>query len=157
MSSLIVIRITPQQTLEPGAFTGYLNPAGLGPLQITAFELTFDDPIVGRFLGTVTVVAKPTPPTPMTPKTGVPPDPPPVLKAPKYSSSPTSGIVQQYDLAPAVPSDSAYFELEAVATAVIEVPAPAATKIENLRLVAQWGSGAGATPVPIDDMKFYGV
>ncbi len=57
-------------------------------------------------------------------------------------------------MAGAAPPDTAYFELEAVATAVIEIPT--ATKIENVRLEAQWGSGAGATPVPVD-LDFYDI
>ncbi len=152
MSSLIIIRITPQQALDPGAFAGYLNPTGLGPLQITAFELSFNNPLEGRNIGTAVFVAATTAPSPTTPSI-VPPVP--VFKSPKYSASPASGIVQQYDLAAAVSPLSAFFQLEAVATAVIEVPAT--TIIANLRLVAQWGSGAGATPVPIDDLTFYDV
>jgi hypothetical protein len=152
MSSLIVIRIIPPQPLDPKNFTDYLNPAGLGPLQITAFELSFSDPSVGRNLGTAKYVAS-VPPSPMS--AAVMP-PTPVLQSPQYNpSSPATGIVQHYDVNPAVPlTDSAYFQLDATATAVIEIPA--AAKIENLRLVAQWGAGAGATPVPVDQ-RYYDV
>jgi hypothetical protein len=150
MSSLIVIRIVPPQPLAPGEFTKYLNPA-LGPLQITAFELSFSDPSVGRNLGTAKYVAASTGPSPTSAQT-MPPTP--ALKSPKYNpASPATAIVQHYDVNPPVPpSDSAYFQLDAAATAVIEIPA--AAKIENLRLVAQWGSGAGATPVPVDQLYY---
>src|SRR6185503_312841 len=150
MSSLIVIRIVPPQPLEPGAFqSDYLNPS-IGPLQITAFELSFNDPTVGKNLGTVKFVGAPAAPSPDKP---APLSPfPPVMKAPKYSPSPTTGIVQNYGLEPSLGSNSAYFLRSAVATAVIEIPT--AAKIENLRLVAQWGSGAGATPVPISQLYY---
>ncbi|MFN0168683.1 MAG: neuraminidase-like domain-containing protein [Bryobacteraceae bacterium] len=151
MSSLIVIRILPQQTLDPAKFTTYLNPPGLGPLQITAYELTFNDPVQGRKLATATYVAATTPPSPTAAVT-VPPAP--VFKTPVYGASPANGIVQQYDLAGAAPPDSAYFQLEAVANAIIEIPT--AVKIENVRLEAQWGSGAAATPIK-GNFDFYNI
>ena len=52
MSTLIVIRIIPQQPVNATIFTGYLNPAGLGPLQITAFDLSFSNPTEGKNVGT---------------------------------------------------------------------------------------------------------
>ena len=86
-----------------------------------------------------------------TPEPRMPPTP--VLKVPDYGgSSPTSGIVQHYDVDAAAPPASAYFQLDAAATAIIEIPT--AAKIENLRLVAQWGSGAGATPVPAGQLYY---
>src|SRR6476620_813693 len=98
MSSLIVIRIIPPQPLDPKKFTDYLNPAGLGPLQITAFELSFSDPSIGRNLGTATYVAAPSPPSPMA---AVSTPPPVVLAPPQYSpASPASGIIQHYDVDP---------------------------------------------------------
>ncbi len=150
MSSLIVIRIIPPQPLDPTKFTDYLNPAGLGPLQITAFELSFSDPGVGRNLGTAKYVAASTPPFPLGSSVPLPA----VLTSPQYNpASPATGIVQNYDVDGAVPpTDSAYFQLDAAATAIIEIPT--AAKIENLRLVAQWGSGAGATPVPISQLCY---
>ncbi|MFL9966303.1 hypothetical protein PQR02_35990 [Paraburkholderia sediminicola] len=150
MSSLIVIRIVPPQPLDPAKFTDYLNPAGLGPLQITAFELSFSDPSVGRNLGTAKYVAASTGPSPTAPLV-MPPTP--VLKVPGYGgSSPTSGIIQHYDVDAAAPPLSAHFQLDAAATAIIEIPT--AAKIENLRLVAQWGSGAGAAPVPVGQLYY---
>lgn len=52
------------------------------------------------------------------------------------------------------PFETGFFQLEAVATAIIEVSN--ATKFENLRLVAQWGSGTSAIVVPITQ-DFYDV
>ena len=150
MSSLIVIRIIPPQSLDPAKFTTYLNPAGLGPLQITAFELSFSDPSVGRNLGTAKFAAATTGPSPMN---ALVTPPIPVLKSPKYSPVPATGIVQHYDVHGATPPLSAFFQLDAAATAIIEIPV--AAKIENLRLVAQWGSGAG-TPVPVGQ-RYYNV
>jgi hypothetical protein len=46
MSSLIVIRIVPQTPVDANTFTDYLNPA-LGGLQITAFDLSFNNPTTG--------------------------------------------------------------------------------------------------------------
>ena len=150
MPSLIVIRIVPPQPLKPGDFqSDYLNPS-IGPLQITAFELSFNDPTVGKSLGTAKFVAAPAAPSPDKPASLVPS--PPVMKAPKYTPSPTTGIVQNYGLEPSLGSNSAFFIASAVATAVIEIPT--AAKIENLRLVAQWGSGAGATPVPVNQLYY---
>jgi hypothetical protein len=147
MSSLIVIRIVPPQPLEPGVFqSDYLSPS-IGPLQITAFELSFNDPTVGKNLGTVKFVGAPALPSPTSP---IPL--PAVMKAPKYSPNPTTGIIQNYGVEPSLGTSSAYFLHAAVATAVIEIPT--AAKIENLRLVAQWGSGAGATPVPVNQLYY---
>src|SRR4051812_6975510 len=107
MSSLIVIRIVPPQPLKPGEFlSDYLNPS-IGALQITAFELSFNDPTQGKNLGTVKVVAAPAAPSPDKPAPLLPS--PPVMKAPKYSPSPTTGIVQNFGLEPSLGSNSAYF------------------------------------------------
>lgn len=152
MSSLIVIRIIPPQPQKQERFRDHhLNPA-LGPLQITAFELSFSDPSVGRSLGTAKYVKASAVPSPLDFSVLLPT----VLKSPKYlPASPTTGIVQHYDVDGSVPpNDSAFFQLDAAATAIIEIPA--AAKIENLRLVAQWGSGASATPVPVGQL-FYDV
>ena len=150
MSSLIIIRIVPPLPLKPDVFEkDYLNPA-IGPLQITAFELSFNDPTVGKSLGTVKLVAAPAAPSPDKPAPLAPS--PPVMKAPNYTPSPTTGIVQNYGLEPSLGSNSAFFIASAVATAVIEIPTSA--KIENLRLVAQWSSGAGATPVPVNQLYY---
>src|SRR5271157_998911 len=137
MPNLIVIRIVPPAPIDAATFTGYLNPTGpgLGPLQITAFDLTFNSPTTGQSIGTAVYVAPTTPPSPTTAQPG-PPAPPPPFSSPQYSPDPTSGIVQQFDLSPAVSGETAFFQLESVATAVIEVPSTAT--FENLRLVAQW-------------------
>jgi hypothetical protein len=155
MPSLIVIKIIPKATVHPDTFTGYLNPAGLGPLQITAFDLSFNSPTAGQVIGTASYIASSTPPTPTSPQSG-PPAPPPVFASPQYTPDPTSGIVQQYDLSPADvgSGETAFYQLESVATAIIEVAA--AAKFENLRLTAQWGSGAGAIAVPVSQ-DFYDV
>ena len=48
MSNLLVIRVVPQTAVDPDTFTGYLNGSGLGPLQITAYDLSFDSPTAGQ-------------------------------------------------------------------------------------------------------------
>src|SRR4051812_18164875 len=106
MSSLIVIRIVPPQPLDPVKFTDYLDPAGLGPLQVTAFGLSSSDPSVGRNLGTAKYVAASTGPSPTT---ALVMPPTPVLKVPGYGgSSPPSGIVQHYDVDAAAPPFSVF-------------------------------------------------
>ena len=152
MSSLIVIRIVPQAASDPNKFaTEYLDPPGLGPLQITAFDLSFNSPTTGQAVGTATYIgAASTTPSPTSPQ---PANVSPVYLPPQYSPDPTTGIVQEYDLWP--PPDllhTAFFSLASVATAVIDVAST--TAFENLRLVAQWGSGAGASSVTQD---FYDV
>ena len=152
MSSLIVIRIVPQAAIDPNKFmTEYLDPPGLGPLQITAFDLSFNSPTAGQAVGTATYIgATATAPNPTSTQ---PANVSPVYLPPQYAPDPTTGIVQQYDLWP--PPDllhTAFFSLASVATAVIEVAST--TAFENLRLVAQWGSGAGAPSVTQD---FYDV
>ena len=143
MSSLLVIRVIPQAAVVPDTFTSYLNGSGLGPLQITAFDLSFDSPTAGQSIGTATYIAATSGPNPT--DTNGPAEP---LQVPQYATDPTSGIVQQYDVVPEVPfSARAYFQLQSVATAIIVVPSVA--KFENIRLVAQWGSGAGATPITV--------
>jgi hypothetical protein len=148
MSNLLVIRIIPQVVVTPDDFAkNYLNPsgAGLGPLQITAFDLSFDSPTDGRNVGNVTLI-QPKAGTP-SPTSALPPPQP--FTPPNYSPDPSSGIIQQYDAVPATATDSAFFELESVATAIIVVPA---VKYENLRLTAQWG----ATQIPIN-LDYYDV
>ncbi|TDG02548.1 insecticidal toxin complex protein [Paraburkholderia guartelaensis] len=153
----IIIRIIPQQApTDPDKFTtDYLNPAGLGPLQITAYDLSFNSPTTGQSVGTATYVGTASsPPSPTSPQ---PSGSILVFTPPQYNPDPTSGIVQQYDLWP--PPDgihTAFFSLASVATAII-APSSTAT-IENLRLVAQWGSGADAPSVTTDfyDVTLYG-
>jgi hypothetical protein len=158
MANLIVIRIVPQKSIDPNIFTGYLNPPGLGPLQISAFDLSFNNPTSGDLIGTavyVPPVAAPGAPTVFNPFT----DPiPPASSPPDYG---TTTIAQQADPqgpAPIAgsPTDwaSAHYQFEAVASAVIAVAAVPA--FENLRLVASWGSGPGAQQIPIPN-AFYKV
>jgi hypothetical protein len=153
MSDLLVIRIVPQAAVDPNTFTsGYLNPSGsgLGPLQITAFDLSFDSPAAGQSIGTATYIAPTAGPSPTDGQGLSQP-----LEAPDYATDPTSGIVQQYDVVPAVPfTTRAYIQVESVATAIIVVPS--VPKFENLRIVAQWGSGPGATQIPVT-LDYYDV
>ena len=152
--SAIVIRIVPESPVSGGTFTSFLN--ALGGLRITAFDLSFNSPTAGQNVGTAVYNA---------PDAGTPDPTAPVLNPgggftltpPSYAGITTNGIVQQYDVKPpqivGLNVESAYFELEAVATAVIDVTA---TAFENLRLVVQWGTGAGAQPIPITQ-EYYNV
>jgi hypothetical protein len=156
MSSLIVIRIVPQTPVEAEEFTSYLNPSNpsgpsLGPLQIKAFDLSFssvDNQPPGQPVGTAVYAAPSKPPS----RTAQSPLPALPATAAQYSAG--TGIVQQYDYVPATMSESDYYQLESVATAIIEVVAP--TNFENLRLEVQWGSDPGATTIPIA-LDFYDV
>jgi hypothetical protein len=145
MSNYIVIRIIPEKPVSASDFTNYLNPtsAGLGPLQITAYDLSFNSPTIGQRIGTAVFVAPTAAPSP----TSAGPQGTPLGPA-VFNPDPSSGIAQQYDLMPAANLESAFFQLQSVATAIIEVPAP--TSVENLRLVAQWGSAPNATEIPVD-------
>ena len=158
MSNLIVIRLVPQGPIAAGDFTNYLT--ALGGLQITAFDLSFNSPTAGQNVGTATVIAPTTLPFPLGPVT----DPPSgfAITPPKYPSGITNGIVQQYDVEPpqfmGLTVLSAYYQLESVATAVIEIPSPAAgqTVFENLKLEMSWGSGSGEAPIPVS-VEYYNV
>jgi hypothetical protein len=143
MPGLIVIRIIPQTPVDADKFTTYLNPPGLGTLNITAYDLSFNSPTTGQSVGTAQFISPSTPPSPMQPQ---PPNFPP-LSPPQYDPDPDSGIVQQYDAATPFFNESGYFQLQSVATAII--PVANTTAFENLRLVAQWGSGPGATTIPL--------
>ena len=144
MSDLLVIRVVPQTPVDSNTFTGYLNGSGLGPLQITAFDLSFDSPTPGQSIGTATYIAQDSgTPSPTAAQLGS--NPP--ISPPHYTPDPKSGIVQQYDFEPAVFFESAFFHPESVATAIIVVPS--VPKFENLRIAAQWGSGPGATQIPV--------
>ena len=140
MSNLIVIRIIPETPVDPGKFEGYLTASG--GLQITAFDLSFNSPTSGQLIGSASYVAPTAAASPATPQ------PTPVtLVPPQYPAHTASGIIQQYDLMPSPAQlESVFFQVESVATAIIEVNAPA--KLENLRLTVQWGSGAGARSIP---------
>ena len=148
MPGLIVIRVVPESSIDANTFTSYLS--ALGGLQITAFDLSFNDPSSGQNVGTASYVAPTALPTPTAP---VPLPAPPPVEA-QYPAGITNGVIQQYDLEPPTLFDSGYFQLESVATAVIQVAAPSA--LENLRLVVTWGSGAGARPLPVT-LDYYDV
>lgn len=137
MSDLIVIQIVPQAATDPTTFTEYLT--ALGGLQITAFDLSFVSPVTGQNLGSASYIA---PTGGWVPEAGHPDR---SATAPTYPAGITNGIVQQVDFTVGLP---AYYQLESVAIAVIEIPSPPPT-FENLRLVAQWGAGAGAQPIPV--------
>ncbi|MBZ5494665.1 MAG: hypothetical protein LAO76_27375 [Acidobacteriia bacterium] len=149
MSSLIVIRIVPETAVDAGTFTNYLT--ALGGLRIRAFDLSFNSPTTGQNVGTATYIAPTTPPSPTSPVLFTLPAPGPTIKPPKYPAGTTNGIVQQYDQVPGQSlgpiTESSFFELKSVATAVIQVSAP--TAFENLRLEVQWGSGAGSQSIPV--------
>jgi hypothetical protein len=169
MSYLIVVRIAPQSPVAPSDFTSYLTNA-LGNLQITAYDLSYgnvdNSPPAGpgAVIGTATYVPSTNPPNatsapgnPLFPIGGITL---PIFTPPTYPAGLTSGIAQQWDTVPnqnpvvvqAVlvgPGSVAYSSLESVATAVIEINPLSGTALENLRLVAQWGVGAGAQPIPV--------
>lgn len=135
MSSLIVIRITPQKPVDAMTFGGYLNPPGLGPLTITAYALDYDSvdnqPKPGVQIGQAT-----NNPAPI--NTGWTQDP--LTNAwmgglPAYPGGVTSGIFQQVDYAPILLLGD--YELESVAAAIIEIAS--APDFENLRIEATWG------------------
>ena len=157
-TKLIVIRLVPPGPVAanvadapsgavPPYFTDYL--AQNGGLQIKAYDLSYGNPSTGTLVGTAAYIA---PATAAAPTAGVP-EPPPVTLTPA-TYAPGTGIVQQTNLEPLVPTgigtdDSAYFEFESVATAIIEFTPPAATTFfENLRLVATWQTG-GAQAISI--------
>jgi hypothetical protein len=157
MANLIVIRIIPPTPIDAGAFAGYLNPPGLGPLQISAYDLSFNDPTGGQLIGTATYVpptAPPGAPTLFNPIT----DPvPPPSSPPNYGST---TIAQDVKLVPPEQTSnpalwsSEYYAFQSVATAVISVATVPA--FENLRVVASWGSGANAPTIPVAN-AFYDV
>jgi receptor-binding and translocation channel-forming TcA subunit of Tc toxin/ABC toxin-like protein len=168
MSYLLVVRIVPQSPVAPADFTNYLTNA-LGNLQITAYDLSYGNvdnppPGPGAVVGTATYVAATAPPNatsppgnPLAPIIGLAL---PLYTPPAYPAGLTSGIVQQWDTVPNTgwlliggvlvgPGSLAYGSLESVATALMELNPPSGTALENLRLVAQWGAGAGAQPIPV--------
>ena len=148
MTNLLVIRIVPQTAVDPDTFTSYLHNL-LGPLQITAYDLSFDSPTAGQSIGTATYIAPTTAPSPTSQQSVSLLNPPPPLLSPQYTPDPTTsgGIVQQYDVEPEATDESAFFQLESVATAII--PVNSVPTFENLRIVAQWGSGSTATQIPV--------
>jgi len=135
MSSLIVIRIVPQKPTDPLSFTNALTAGG--GLKITVATLSFgsvDNQPPGANSVTVTF-------SDIAPSGGwIVSDgsffPPGVVIAsslPPYPSGPTGGIVQQVDY---IASPLPAAELQAVATAVIQVPWTA-PQLENVTVTAR--------------------
>lgn len=84
MPSLIVIRIVPQAAIDPNKFTSeYLDPPGLGPLQITAFDLSFNSPTAGQAVGTASYIGAAS--TAPNPTSSQPANVSPVFLPPQYS------------------------------------------------------------------------
>lgn len=142
MPNLIVIRLTPEKPVDANTFTSYLSASG--GLKITAYELGYDtanNQPPGPSIGSASYIPIP-PAGGWIPDGNNPPDYISLFK-PSYPPGVTSGIFQQVDFVPGIP---AFNLLEAVATAIIEVPATA--KLENIQLVVQGGSLAA--PITID-------
>jgi hypothetical protein len=165
MSKLIVIRIIPQTPTDAETFTKFLNPPSpLGKLQITAFDLTFDsvdNPSPGIEIGSASYIDI-TPSSGWTKSNGGARVPPQgtifvdaSLDSPNYPSGSANGIIQQVDFAPTTtvgpPPGPTFYELQSVATAMIEVKSP--TTFENLRLEVEWGSQAVPLNVDFYDVK----
>ena len=154
MPNLIVIRILPQAAVTPDTFATYLSPSGLGDLTITAYDLSFNNTTTGQSVGTAAYIPPTAGPSPTSPISR-PANPPPVFTLTPAIYAAGTGIVQQIDLQPAAISvstiESPYYTFESVATAVIQIPSPppGQTNFENLRLVAQWGTGAAAQAIAI--------
>jgi hypothetical protein len=150
MSYLLVLRIVPPAPLAGADFANYLTTA-LGDLRITAYDLSYanvDTPPpagpgaqVGAVATYVAPTALPNPIGQINATGGYTP--------PTYPAGLTAGIVQYWELYSFTNISGTFFYYlqESVATAVIELNPP--TNIENLRLVAQWGTGAGAQPIPV--------
>ena len=139
MSSLIVIRIVPPAATDPVSFSSVL-----ASLTIDAFDLSFTSVSAqppGQSVGAASFIAASS-------LTGVPGHPDRSSSAPSYPAGVANGIVQQFDFVPAVviPASPAYYQLEAVGIAVLEVASP--STFENLRLAVQ--SGGQTLPVTVD-------
>jgi len=144
MASLIVIRIVPQKPTDPQSFSNAL--AAGGGLQITVTTLAFAS-VDNQPPGANSVTASYIPLTPgggwkVAPSSG-PPFPPAgtvfSLSAPPYPAGLIGGIIQQVDhiLSP-VAFDPPVFVLQAVATAVLQVPWTA-PQLENISVTATRG------------------
>ena len=139
MSSLIVIRIVPPAATDPVSFSSVL-----ASLTIDAFDLSFtsvDAQPPGQSVGAASFIAA-------SGLTGVSGHPDRSSSAPTYPPGVANGIVQQFDFVPAVvlPPSPAYYQLEAVGVAVLEIASP--STFENLRLAVQ--SGGQTVPVAVD-------
>ena len=141
MSGLIVIEIVPQAPVDAMTFQGYLTN-----LQVQVFDLSFttvDDDPPGVLAGSASYLAdsggwNQQSDGSYTVPVGAPPS------YPGYSAATTSGIVQQVDFIP-LPFGLSYFELESVATAVIEVNTPGTA---NFRVEIQDTGGNTLTTIP---------
>ena len=135
MANTIVIRIVPQKPMDPIAFQELLSASG--GLTINVYQV--DYATVGQssppLIGSASYIA--VTPSGFWNSGGV------SLSKPNYPAGLTSGIVQQVDRMPAVFVDPAYFQLESVATAIVQITA---SPIENIRLELIWGAG---TPTPV--------
>jgi hypothetical protein len=138
MASLIVIRIVPQKPTDPLSFSTAL--AAGGGLQITVTTLAFasvDNQPPGANSVTASYI-------PLTPSGGwsvsdgsvFPANAVISLVMPPYPAGLTGGIIQQVDYV--VASGIAAVELQAVATAVLQVPW-AAPQLENISVTATRG------------------
>jgi hypothetical protein len=137
MPSLIVIRIVPQAPTDPNTFASVLSS-----LTIEAFDLSFtnvDSPTPGQSVGTASFIAA----SGLTRVLGHPDQ---SSTAPAYPAGIINGIIQQIDFVPAVIPNPAYYQLEAVGIAIIEISSP--STFENLRLAVQ--SGSQTVPVTVD-------
>ena len=139
MPGLIVIRIVPQAATDPVSFTNVLSS-----LTIQAFDIGFtnaDAQPPGLSVGTASFIAA-------SGLTAIPGHQDQFSTPPSYPAGVTNGIIQQIDYVPAVllPPSPAYYQLEFVGIAVIEVASP--SKFENLRLSVQ--SGGQNVPVTAD-------
>ena len=148
-----MIRIVPQAPIDASTFTNYLS--NNGGLQITAFDLSFGSPTIGVAVGTASYLAPTT-----APQTSPTANPPIGFNPTAAVYGPGTGIVQQLDLQPpsilGITVESAYYQFESVATAVLEFNPPGSNVFENLRLLVTWGSGAGAQAISVPQ-EYYDV
>jgi hypothetical protein len=115
MPDLIILRIIPDEPMSGADFTDYLSD-----LEITAFDLTFADSVQGVAIGSAGELADPHIPNPPNP-----------VPAPHTVNLNNTGVIQHYVDIPIPdpnnppPATVVARRLEAVATAIIEVNAPA--------------------------------
>jgi Tc toxin complex TcA C-terminal TcB-binding domain len=137
MPNAIVIRIVPQKPMDPLTFQGLLSESG--GLTINVYAINYGT--VGQTsppqIGSASYVA--VTPAGFWNSAGA------SLSQPSYPAGLTTGIVQQVDRMPPVFPDPAYFQLESVATAIIEITA---ASIENIRLELVWGAGTPTQVTP---------
>jgi hypothetical protein len=144
MSSLIVIRIVPQKPTDPLSFSKSL--AASGGLQITVATLVFasvgSQPPGANSVTVANVSVAPPAPGAWTVSDGTLSDKGTVISlvGPAYPAGLTGGIVQQVNFVPSTGIGKPnLFELQSVATALIEVPW-AAPQLENISVTAVRGN-----------------